>query len=227
MRRVVFGPIVAVAAFLVGVAAVMCFSILTFEPAAEEAAVPEPGPVRVIEGTETLEYWIPSPSHCEDEDDLAVYRAILSGPRYSGSKIVVEEMSGRGGSIVYDMLNKEQVKGTSAMAIRNFKRWNLAPESLRWIGEISPRIEFLSSEEEGQIFIGDMPGEGWSRFYQRYPGSGGLVSLSRIGFNDDHTEALVYVAHTCGSLCGSGEFVILKKDHGRWTIDRTDTMWVS
>ena len=189
--------------------------------------MPDPGAARVVEGTETLEYWVPSCSRHGESDESAVYRAVLSGPRYSGSKIVVEEMSDRGDSVVYDMLNKEQVKGTSAMAIRNFKRWNLEPESLRWIGETSPRIEFLSTEEAGQIFIGDMPGEAWARFYRQFPGSTGLVSLSRIGFNDDHTEALVYVAHTCGSLCGSGEFVILKKTQGHWTIDRTDPIWVS
>jgi hypothetical protein len=223
MRRVVFGPVAAVLGFLVGVGAVMLVGIWTFEPVGvTPASDAVPGPV--VEGTQTLEYWVASPGHCEEGEDLAVYRAVLSGARYSGKTIVVQEMSNRGGEL---MNNIEQARGVSGEAIRDYKLRNLEPESLRWIGSISPRIEFLSEDEMDQIFPENATAYPWSDFYKRFPGSTGLVTLSNVGFNGDHTQALVYVANVCGGLCGSGEFVVLKKVRGRWVVERTDQLWVS
>lgn len=227
MRRVVIGAVLAVVTFLVGVAAVMLVGVWAFEPVGE-TTFSDAVTVPAVEEPQTLEYWVvPSPSHCGEEVDLAVYRAILSGTRYSGRKIVIDDMSSRGDTMMDQMVETEQVKGASGEAIRDYKRRNAEPESLRYIGAISPRIEFVSAEDIERIFPANSAVDPWTNFYKRYPGSGGLVSLSVPGFNEDHTEALVYVAHMCGGLCGGGEFVILKKDRGRWVVDRTDELWVS
>ena len=221
MRQVVFGPVAAVVGFLVGVGAVMLVGIWTFVPVGETAV---PDAVPAVEGAQTLEYWVPSCSLQVEGDEVGVYRAVLSGTRYSGRKIVIQEMSSRGA----ELMNKiEQVRGVSGGAIRDYKLRNLEPGSLRWIGSISPRIEFLSDDEMESIFPEDASVYPWTDFYKRFPGSTGLVSLSKIGFNDDHTQALVYVANVCGGLCGSGDFVVLKKVHGRWVVERTDQIWVS
>ncbi len=57
---------------------------------------------------------------------------------------------------------------------------------------------------------------GWQAFYNRYPNSGGWIELSAVGFNADKTVAVVYTAHHCGMLCGSGEFKVLEKKEGKW-----------
>jgi hypothetical protein len=55
----------------------------------------------------------------------------------------------------------------------------------------------------------------------------GLFSMSEIAFDADHRQALVSYGFVCGSLCGSGGTLLLKKVDGAWKIsDRCDG-WVS
>ena len=58
----------------------------------------------------------------------------------------------------------------------------------------------------------------WLAFRKHYPGAWGYVELSRIGFNPEHTQALVYSAHWCGSDCSSGDVWFLTRDGTNWTI---------
>jgi hypothetical protein len=46
-----------------------------------------------------------------------------------------------------------------------------------------------------------------------------LFEVSAVGFNGDHTRALVYVGHHCGSTCGGGTYHLLAKKAGRWDVD--------
>jgi len=41
------------------------------------------------------------------------------------------------------------------------------------------------------------------------------------------TEALVYVAHTCDGLCGTGHYVLLLKVEGKWKVERKVMAWIS
>jgi hypothetical protein len=52
------------------------------------------------------------------------------------------------------------------------------------------------------------------------PPSGLLFEVSAVGFNSDHTRALVYVGHYCGRTCGSGMYHLMAKTAGRWDVDR-------
>jgi len=73
-------------------------------------------------------------------------------------------------------------------------------------------------------------GGGWKEFYANYPNSGGLISMSAVGFNADKTIALVYMGHSCGGLCGSGGYHVLKKINGSWAEIKwagTSCVWVS
>jgi len=51
----------------------------------------------------------------------------------------------------------------------------------------------------------------WEDFYKRYPDSGGVLMMSAVGFNVERKMALVYMGHFCGSLCGGGDYHLLKK----------------
>jgi len=88
-------------------------------------------------------------------------------------------------------------------------------------------VSLLSSKENEEIF--SQPGlqEMWQRFYQRYPKSPGLLTLSRVGFNYTRNQALVYVACSCGSLCGVGEYYFLVKTDGVWKFEMARQLWVS
>ena len=58
---------------------------------------------------------------------------------------------------------------------------------------------------------------GWQDFYAKYPGSGGAISMSAVGFNADKTIAIVYMGHSCGGLCGGGRYHVLRKTDGKWS----------
>jgi hypothetical protein len=78
---------------------------------------------------------------------------------------------------------------------------------------------------EGKTFV-DM-----ERFFavmrEEHPRSAFFVSFTRAGFNADRTEALVYVTIHCGGLCGSGQYVQLRRTGSRWVVQRIVITWVS
>ena len=92
--------------------------------------------------------------------------------------------------------------------------------------DIKRRYVLVSEKEIEDIF--KEGGGWWEEFYRRYPESRGFATFSRVGFNADKTQALVYQAHSCGGLCGGGGYVLLVKVNGVWTNKGTvGPVWVS
>jgi hypothetical protein len=90
----------------------------------------------------------------------------------------------------------------------------------------------LLSQEDYVSFFGNTDNnngteEYWTRFYKRYPDSGGYVWLSNIGFNKAHDQALVYFVNWCGTSCGSGSYILLKKTSGQWKFETAAPIWIS
>lgn len=54
-----------------------------------------------------------------------------------------------------------------------------------------------------------------------------VIRLSRIGFDRNRTEALVYVELINCPLCGGADFVQLEKKSGVWKIKERVNLWVS
>jgi len=46
-----------------------------------------------------------------------------------------------------------------------------------------------------------------------------IFEVSAVGFNNEHTRALVYVGHICGGLCGRGTYHLMVKINGKWEPD--------
>jgi hypothetical protein len=59
-------------------------------------------------------------------------------------------------------------------------------------------------------------------FRQSHPGSTGIISFSRVGFNERHTQALVYAEEWCAANeTGRGFWVVLQRSWSGWTIIKT------
>ena len=54
-----------------------------------------------------------------------------------------------------------------------------------------------------------------------------LFWFSRVAFNPQNDEAIVYIEYVCGSVCGAGEWYWLKKSQGLWKIFKSDHTWIS
>ncbi|HWW98739.1 MAG TPA: hypothetical protein VNY74_13620 [Edaphobacter sp.] len=90
--------------------------------------------------------------------------------------------------------------------------------------------EALASSEDLQAFF-QPGGAGWEGLAERYPDSAhSYIVLSPVAFNADKTIAVVYMGHSCGSLCGGGTFYVLEKKDGIWKSMRwrgTSCAWAS
>jgi hypothetical protein len=80
----------------------------------------------------------------------------------------------------------------------------------------------------------DVPNDpmfGWTGFYRRFPDSGGIMLASAVGFDSVKRRAMVYLAHSCGTLCGGGEHHLLEKVDGVWREARipgvSNCVWAS
>ena len=67
----------------------------------------------------------------------------------------------------------------------------------------------------------------WEPFYDRFPTSGGFITLSMPGFNKAKDQAIVYYARTSGGLSGRGYMVILAKKGYRWNILKAIEIWIA
>jgi hypothetical protein len=83
----------------------------------------------------------------------------------------------------------------------------------------------ITREEIDKTFTKD--GGGWERFYIKYPQSAGFWSFSRPGYNSSRDEAVLFVGHSCGDLCGTGHLYFLTKENGKWGVKNRLLLWIS
>jgi hypothetical protein len=55
----------------------------------------------------------------------------------------------------------------------------------------------------------------------------GTIDLSRVKFNRDSTLCALECGYLAQSKCGYGNYILLKKINGKWTILKTIGSWVS
>jgi len=66
-----------------------------------------------------------------------------------------------------------------------------------------------------------------SDFEARFPNNLGFFVVSHAGLNLNKTEALLYIDHFCGGLCGGGDYVLMRKVSGVWHVVDHHGTWVS
>jgi len=96
---------------------------------------------------------------------------------------------------------------------------------LRTSLELNFQYVLIPSEEIREFFKNGITG--WSKFYEKYGKASGYWELSRVGFNNENSEAVVYLGHHCGGRCGTGDFVLLRKEVGKWVVKNRVMLWIS
>ncbi len=120
----------------------------------------------------------------------------------------------------FHKLVKGSMPETESQTVDDYLLRNETPEQLKlW----NPGINYVL------VTNSDLPRTGnfWGEFEKKFPNSAGILTFSNIGFNQHYDQALVYVAHSCGDLCGEGDFVLLRKVNGRWEVFKAQNLWVS
>ena len=175
-------------------------------------------------------------------DATPVYRAVLDLIYLDGSSrppviIMIDSADGRymGGPcpiakcIDYSWAHKSKIDASTMLA---FAHMGAKGSRLVQFGYPIP-IAYISNDDvnrmeaDGREWIAshpvppDLPASHsglWTELNRKYPGAWGLTTLSKVGFNDQHTEALVQAHQLCGDGCHVHETLFLRQTDGRWRV---------
>jgi len=102
--------------------------------------------------------------------------------------------------------------------VNSFKERNQQPHPIEPALDIELDYQLLS-QEELDAFRPTDEASGWQLLYEKYPQSTGFIYLSRVGFNADFSQALVYyeVYHYDQPLYGG--YLLMSKQDGRWVVE--------
>jgi hypothetical protein len=65
----------------------------------------------------------------------------------------------------------------------------------------------------------------WKSFYEKYPGSGGIFSFSKIKYYAEDTTAIVYYWVRRNGLNGHGALAVMTKNKGEWQMEYKTYLW--
>jgi hypothetical protein len=84
--------------------------------------------------------------------------------------------------------------------------------------------QLVDAKEIDKIF----KNEGWwTDYYKKYPGTQGILVLSRIGFSTDAKQALFYAVNSCGGKCGTETYVVMQRSDSGWKLQKEILIGVS
>jgi hypothetical protein len=165
-----------------------------------------------------------------DWEDYSVYAAVLKERFITRDtrRLVIESSTSIDDESYADL--DETVKRGAPLTKEtadNFKSKH-ASRKLRDRFNLPLPIHLLNKKEIARVFKRrNKTSDVWEGFYRAYPSAPGLFKLSRVGFNADKSQALLFVAHSCGLLCGEGSYFVLVKKDGEWKVVKELTTWVS
>jgi len=114
-------------------------------------------------------------------------------------------------------LDKDMVKDYND---KNQKKYPMDKDSF----SVDQEIVLLTEGESDAIFWG---GGRWGEFNSKFPGSSGTIELSRVGFNNDKTEAILYFGNQQDRLMGQGFYLLLARNGDSWRIIDRCSIWIS
>lgn len=167
-----------------------------------------------------------------DSDDYAIYSLIIRTQFTDKgfSKIVIQQDTATVRDWTPEPEDEQKfcdaisrlLPGTQADSIGDFKAKNGEASSL---ANYSGLGTLIAKEQVKSFFSGT--GGGWNVFYKKYPGSQGILRLSRVGFDRKRDQALLYFGNQRYWLAGAGYLVLLARKDGGWFIVKQHMLWIS
>jgi len=112
-------------------------------------------------------------------------------------------------------------ESSSALTRASFILSNVFPRSIQANPQLpsGARTFFISRRELEETKPGDLQA--------RFPNNLGSSVVSHAALNLRKTEAILYIDHFCGGLCGGGDYLLLRKQNGVWRVVGEHVVWVS
>jgi len=164
----------------------------------------------------------------DETEEYAVYSALISQKfvRDETRLVVITDPTCCGNKDL-DPWRLKQLEPISPDTVDSFKERDKETKHLERGFTLSIAYRIVDYKQIEKLFTAGMPAEGLKTFYQLYPQSNGYLTLSRVGFNKDRTEALVNTGWMRGALFGEGHYFLLSKKDGRWRIERSIATWMA
>lgn len=183
---------------------------------------------------------ITTPPAVRDPDEYAVWSVVLTNKYVTGSvkELVIADRTiilksdfvakhlrsfENATDTVSDLLDKNQVQ----YAVENKFAVNV-PCTI-WSKETANALFHLPANHGLDPEAVKNMNDGWHQFHKEHPdtGGGGIIGMSRVGFNADKTQAVVYIATSASPMIANGKCFLLTKKNGSWEIEREDLIWFS
>ncbi len=117
----------------------------------------------------------------------------------------------------------EKMLAVQKETMDNFQMRNTQSYPLVDLFDLDVTVVFLNKAEVEKHFRESA----WFGLYSRYPFSQGVMTLSRVGFNREMNQALVYLGNEKEILDGVGYYTLLVKENGTWVIQDKVLVWIS
>ena len=155
--------------------------------------------------------------------------AVCLGHLYIGSRQVVRSLTRSGLHLPADeeralSYMRENFEGLSEETLADFFAKNREQYPVEPDFNPGGSLICLSDEEFQHVF---RDGEGWERFRQTFPESDGTLRFSRVGFNRDVTQAIIYAGQQFDWHIGSGGFWLFSRSDGVWVESERLGNWIS
>jgi hypothetical protein len=119
----------------------------------------------------------------------------------------------------------EQLRPLSPDTLEDLEKRNKEQSELGF--RLNLTLTYVLLDKQAPTNTPEAYAEQWRSFYDKYPDSPGIISLSRVGFNAHRDQAIVYAANICGGLCGKGYYVLLTMSSKGWKVERDLMLWIS
>jgi hypothetical protein len=167
------------------------------------------------------------------EDDSAVYSALLRDLYQAGKgrPIILSDQTALG--VPPGMVGNLPVQGPQTNtflakiapdARQNYEDINHASLHLSGSCKFAPECVLVDLAD---VALQVKNEKAWRKFMLKHPNTPGIVIVSRIGYNRERDQAVVYSGMSCGELCGQGEFAWLVKRNGVWVLEDSNVVWIS
>jgi hypothetical protein len=116
-------------------------------------------------------------------------------------------------------------------ALEDFLQKNKEDTKIAFPPNASGKLELAPEAVLKEIFSvkRDAKPSGWDRFYERFPESSGLITISQVGIDSKGTTAIVYLGRQTHYRSGRGYVRVMKRQDKKWILsyERIGTEWVS
>ena len=119
---------------------------------------------------------------------------------------------------------EQRIPELAAATLSDFATKNARQHNVDTVFALGPRFVAVTDEELRRLLASG----GWPGLAKKHPGTKGIIHWSRVGFDRNANEALIYFGHRRAARSGSGWFRLFRrKPDGSWSQEHVVRAWIS